>query len=157
MIRLEHRRSTAREGVRLLVGLGASVVGLGVLQVFLFPSIWEESPRFVVAFFAIEALVTVVVLTFALLNVMQGEEFVCRIDESCIQCFCPVSVCGQTFKIHIADVVKVEREEWSDSHRWYLWDKAGRKYWLTSNYGNPADQIIELVREANAAVAEVRT
>lgn len=157
MLRLEYRRNTTRDGVRLLLGIVATVAVLGVVPLLYFRSVGEERPWVVVVYVAFVAIWTAVALPYAILNIRRGQEFLCRIDESSVECVCPAWGCGQTFSIRIADIAKVERQGWYDSHRWYLWDKAGRRYWLTGNYGNPADQIIELIRETNAGVAEIRT
>ena len=47
-----------------------------------------------------------------------------------------------------------EKEDWGDgSYRWYVWDSAGKRYWLTSNYDNPVDKFVEALRERKPDIA----
>ncbi len=155
---LEHRKSTATEGMGLLGTMTATVIGFGVFQYFLFPEIWADSPWFVVAFVGIEVVVCTIAIIYVVLNIRARQTFVCELDEDEIRCFTPVKWCGESFTAKISEIQEVEKEEWGDDGwRWYIWDKSGRRLWLTSNYDNPADQFIELIRELNCRVVETGT
>ncbi|MEX2119228.1 MAG: hypothetical protein WD847_06435 [Pirellulales bacterium] len=152
MTRLEHRRTAVREGVGVLIGVSATMFGLAAFYVLFFWWTWDDDWLFVIAGFAILAVVFLVAATYAIVNISRDGEFVCRIDGDTIECVSPVKGCGETFMIRIADIVKVEKEE--DSRSWYIWDRAGNRYWLTGNYGNPARKFIHVIREMNESITE---
>lgn len=154
---LEHRRSTGSEALRMLFRITAVVAGFAVMQLFLFPYVWRENPWFVVAFVVVEFVVVVCGLMYVRANILVGREFICRMDNTYIECRSPVESCGQSFRVAVADIVRIERKGDSESRRWYIHDKAGRRYDLTTNYGNPADEFIRRIREVNSSVVEVHT
>ena len=154
---LEHRRGTRQAGILALLGVGATAVGFIAFQVFFFPSLWNDDHLFFILFYAILSVVVTGVASIAIADIVKAGEFVCEMDDDIIECISPLEGCGDSFRIPIADIAKVEKVTGQDSHRWYIWDNAGRRYWLTSNYGNPADKFIRAIQELNEGVAEVQT
>jgi hypothetical protein len=150
-----HRRSTVTEGRWTLITLGLTAAGFFVLQWFLFPRIWRQDRLFVVEFCAVEAIVAALALYYAAINLRAGDIFECRLDERAISCHRPVRHTSESFSIALSDIVKVEKENWSESHRWHLWDRDGRRCWLTSNYGNPHDEIVAAILARYPALEQV--
>src|SRR5437879_3159014 len=107
----EHRRSTRRHGLYTLGTFALTIAGMGVFQFYFFPSIWNDDPSFVVIFWVIATIAAVLAVVYATVNIVKGGEFVCRMDESNIECVSPVRGCGQTFKLQIADIARVEKQE----------------------------------------------
>ena len=154
---LEHRRSTAAEGRQVLAWIAVTILGLGLFQAFFFPWIWRDSPVFKIVFVAIEVIVCSIAVAYAAMNIAKKQEFVCRITDGRIECLCPVPGCGESFVVRIDAIVKIEKERWEDSVRWYLWDNEGQRHWLTSNYDNPAEEFIRIIKLQNSRVVEVDT
>jgi hypothetical protein len=141
----------------VLVGIIVTVLGLGLFQAFFFPWMWQDSPVSVIVFATIEVIVCSVAVAYAAMNIAKRQEFVCRITDGRIECLCPVSGCGESFVVRIDAIVKIEKERWEDSVRWYLWDNEGQRHWLTSNYDNPVEDFIEVIKRLNSRVVEVDT
>jgi hypothetical protein len=141
---LSYRRFAAGNGIMLGVGgllLAASpFMSLRVLIVL--------ASVFALALFVYVCSAAIVPGAFPTSN----SEFLCRIDDEAIECVSPDSVDGETFKLRLSDIVKIERLGPSGKERWYLWDGTGRRYWLSDHYGNPADTFVELIRAANRRV-----
>jgi len=89
---IHHRKETASEGRSVLLGIAFTIIGLGVFQWFLFPWIWESSKFFVIASFAVEAIVMTIALYYAVANIRAGGTFECRLDDDEIACRCPVRI-----------------------------------------------------------------
>lgn len=144
---LEYTKTAAAEARDVLAWLLITLVGLGFFQWFLFPSSWLESQSHIVIFVVIEVVVAVFVAWYAFENLKSGDTFSCRIDDKDLTCHCPVSGCGESFRLPIDEIARLEKHDWGDgSCRWYIWDRSGRRYWLTSNYDNPVEQFIGEVR-----------
>ena len=137
--------------------MGTTAVGFIALQIFLFPSRWNDDHLFLVVYYAILSIVVAGVASIAIANIVKAEEFVCEMDDDIIECISPLDWCGESFRIPIADIAKVVKVTGEDSYRWFIWDKAGCRYWLTSNYGNPADKFIRAIQELNEGVIEEHT
>jgi hypothetical protein len=96
----------------------------------------------------VETIVVGLAVAYAVANFIKGGEFVCRIDETYIQCQSPVRGCGPTFKIPIADIVKLEKQVVEDSAGW--WDicvRSGKRFQLTNYYGLPAEKVALLLQD----------
>ena len=157
MVWLEYTRAARTHAIRTFIHLVLTVLGFAVFQYFLFPMIWRDSHVFVILFFALEGLIFGIAFIFVWLNFKSSGEFVCRVDDGTISQICPVRGCGETFTICIADIVKIERKSSGESENWYIWDKQGRRYELTPNYGNPIKKFIGLIKDMNSEVVEDRT
>jgi hypothetical protein len=158
---LEHRQSTRREGIGTLVIAAVTVAGLIAIQVLLFEYAfldgWQENKFFLVGFYGILALVTAVIVAYGVANIVKNQEFICRVDGEAIECISPVKACGESFRLPLAEIAKIEVKTGSDSAEFYLYDRAGSRYQLTTNYGNPGRKIIETILKLNPAVAHVET
>ncbi|HUE73125.1 MAG TPA: hypothetical protein VMP01_19730 [Pirellulaceae bacterium] len=157
MIFLEHRRTSRKEGVLLLVRFGSTVAIMIGGATFM----WWLDRSFFLVFYILFCVVCVLFLAvgvWAAVDHMRREgEYLIRIDESKIECVVP-DPWGESFKLPIQDIVKVEIDRSdSDRTRWYLHDKAGRRYELTINYDNPIVDIVELLERLNPAIEEVYT
>ena len=141
----------------MLAWIIVTVLGLGMFQAFFFPRMWQDSPVSVIVFATIEVIVCSVAVAYAAMNIAKSQEFVCRITDGRIECLCPVPGCGESFVVRIDAIAKIERERWEDSVRWYLWDNDGQRHWLTSNYDNPVEDFIEVIKRRNSRVVEVGT
>lgn len=153
---LEHRKRTRQEGAETILAAGATLGILGGVMSVLLAYRQVEWP-FGIVWFVILAMVGLIALVYAWLNIVNGKEFACRLDEKDLECISPVPGCGESFKIALADIVAIERESWSDSYRWYIGDAAGNRYWLTANYDNPVDEFLVRIRELNPAVKDVES
>lgn len=152
MTEITHERNTSREGILALLGVAITTAGFVAFHTFLFPLPWRDCRTFAVIYIAIGAVVAVAVGIYGIFNIMCNGKFICRLDNETIECVSPVKGCGDSFKVKINDIVKIEKEEWAESYRWYIWDSADHRYWPTSNYGNPADDLIEAIRETNDSI-----
>lgn len=155
MRRLKHSKSTLAEGVSFLVGLGLFVIGLGCFQIFFFPAMWAEDPWLVLAFLAIEAMLGGLGIYYSLMKIRRNETFLCLLEDGVLQCICPVPRLGDSFKIGVADIRRIDKEaEPGDSWRWYLVDAEGGRYWLTSHYHNPAEKFVSAIRQLNPEIIQ---
>lgn len=162
MIHLEHRCTSKREGVQtLLRALAVMAIMMTIASVVYAwtrrsdPSLFSSLALAAVWLFAL-AFVGLAVW-YAVVNIRTGGEFVVRIDDIAIECRIPLAMAGQSFKLPIKDIVKVEHDMRDDNPRWYLHDKSGRRYLLTPNYDNPILDIIELLERLNPAIIEEQT
>ena len=138
-----HEKSTASEGWQTFFGAAATVLGMGVFQYFFFPHIWAEDKTFVFIFIAIECVVFGLVFCYAFVNIRSDTVFRCVLTTTKIACTGAASGSGDNFVVNICNIDRVEIEDQHDSPRYYLWDNTGRKYWLTTNYGNPANKFTD--------------
>lgn len=156
-MRLSYVRSSVGEGLRVLAGVAVALLGMGTIQYLLFPRMWRTNPGVVVAVLAVESFFVVVGLSYALWRILHPQRFVCRLDGEYIECVCPVKACGDTFRLAVAEIAKIEHAHWGETHRWYLWDRGGGCYWLTANYGNPAGKFIEALLRLRSDIVQEET
>jgi hypothetical protein len=160
MILLEHRRTSRKEGVLIVVRIwGIAAILVGSVSVVYWRG-WMHGVMesvFYVLFCGTALLVSALATWMAISHIRQGGEFVIRVDESKIECSVPHPGAGESFKLPIQDIVKVERDMRDDKSDWYLHDKSGRRYLLTVNYDNPILDIVELLQQLNPAIEEVYT
>jgi len=139
---LEHRKSTAKEGWRVLAGTVFTVAAFVAFGAFIFPDVRPEGWAILLAS-VIAGTFILAVMLYAVANIRAGSEFSCRLDEERFTCVSPVDACGDSFDLPLDQIAKIEREDWSEGDcRWYVWDAEGKRYWLTSNYNNPDGQFI---------------
>lgn len=154
-IKFEHRRSTRRQGVYELLSLAAVVIVLAVVyRLFLHPRVWGFS---FYGFIAVMGTLALALAVHAVWEIVRNGEFTCRIDDEIIECVSPNQASGNSFRLQIADIAKIEKTTQCDSAWWYLWDKDGNRYWLTSNFGNPVHKFLNAIEEINPAVVEVES
>lgn len=144
---LKHSKSTLAEGVSLLLWFGLIVIVVGCFQIFLFHTMWTEKLPFALAFLAAEAAVGFLVLYVAVGKIRRNETFVCLVDDELIECVCPAKQRGDSFRLRLDDIVRIEKENQGESQRWYLHDLEGNRYWLTDAYRNPAKKFVQRIRE----------
>ena len=114
-----------------------------------------EDKFFLIAFISIVLVVAAIAAYYAIVNLKSGGTFFGRLDNHAIGCNCPVPACGESFRLPIKDITILEKEDWGDgSYRWYIYDRTGRRFWLTSNYDNPADVFIAEIRKRIPEVTE---
>jgi hypothetical protein len=118
---------------------------------------WERNGIFATVFLSGAAVAAIVIFYYALANITRCRDFVCRIDDRTIECSVPLPSAGESFRLAIDDIVKVEKRASGESHDWYIWDAAGKQYQLTRNYGNPVKKFIGAILERNPAVVEEHT
>lgn len=157
MKRLKHSKNTMAEGIKVLLTLGMTVIGMGCFQILFFPHIWAVDPWFVVAFFGIEAIVCVGLLYYAFINIRKHELFLCFVDDELIECVCPVDGCGDSFRLQLDEIVQIERHDGGESYRWYLHDSHGHRHWLTSNYNNPDDKFVQRILAFKPDIPQTET
>lgn len=100
---------------------------------------------------------TLAVLLYAGANIWARGDFVCRLDSERFTCVSPADGCGDSFDLAIGDITKIEREDWSDDCRWYVWDTEGHRYWVSSNYGNPVYKFIEMLERVRPGIERIET
>ncbi len=158
----EHVRKTSAQGYRELAWVILLLPAFVVLDWFVFPRLWASADYFALDMLTIiETTLFVVLAYLSLLNLTASGTFSCRIDEERLTCTCPVPGTGDTFSVLLKDITTIElAEESIGDHRhryWYVWDRSGRRYWLTTNYGNPVDLFIDVVRDIVPNVREIQT
>jgi len=141
---IEHRKGTRKDARQALL-LNAVLfpiffsIGLFIL--------WRvHDRRFAGFWFGILVVVTLIQLVIARMNWKADAEFVCRLSAQWLECQCPVKGLGESFRVAVSEIEGLE-ESSGDSPSWYVWAKDGRRYWLTSNYGNPAFRIVQKLRD----------
>jgi hypothetical protein len=151
---LEHRKSTVRKGVNELIWLALALIGFDIFEYFFFPPFWElgDFISFFIVFNLILAILAALMCIFAFQNIFWGCVFVCRISEDVLECFGAAPGSGDAFSIAITDIVIIEKK---DSHWWYVIDKSGHRHWLTTNYDNPVQRFVEVIKRLNADVTEI--
>lgn len=153
---LEHRRSMVAYGREIVIGLVigvASLVGFGVL--FLPP--FELSPWEIAWIALCGATLGTIALMLAGAHLRAAGEFHCRLDEQRFHCFSPVEASGDSFDLAIDEIAKIEREDWADDCRWYVWDSNGNRHWVSSNYDNPAQKFIEMLERLRPRIERIKT
>lgn len=151
---LEHSRSVAAEGRKMLMIMAATSTALADLPPLAFSQMWTDERAFSVAWIVILAVVTLLGAIIGIRNARSAGTFFCRLSCDRLECHCPVAGCGETFTLATSEIEKVERDDWGESYRLYVRDRAGRRYWLTDNYGNPADRFVELILANHPEVQE---
>ena len=156
---IEHRKTTAAEGRNALIVIGITVVFMVVGMSFFVSRLGCDSDKFFVAvFFTVMGVIASIGVCYAIVNIRANSTFVCEIDDEQIRCVSHVKLCGESFSILIRDIAKIERaNEGEGSHCWYVWNKAGQRFWLTSNYNNPVNNFIDAIRERCPDVTEITT
>jgi hypothetical protein len=91
-------------------------------------------------FLGAEIAVGLLVSSAAMAKIRHNETFVCLLDDELVECVCPVPERGDSFRLRLDDLVRIEKRRDGASHRWYLHDREGRHHWLTDAYRNPADE-----------------
>ena len=147
MRRLKHSKSSLADGVSLLLWLGLIVIVVGCFQIFLFRMMWSENFPFAVGFLAAEVAIGLLVVYVAIAKIRRNETFVCLMDDELIECVCPMQERGDSFRLKLEDVVRIEREGNGESERWYLHDLEGNRHWLTDAYRNPAAKFVRRIRQ----------
>jgi hypothetical protein len=151
---IEHRRSSVREGWQTLLIGGCTIAGLAACPLFFSDWHWKNDPGFVIIWYSFLGLFGLLLAYYAFSNIIQCRDFVCRIDDQSIECQVPFSGAGDSFRLPLNEIVKVEKRSSGESYNWYIWDAAGKQYQLTTNYGNPAKRFIQAILERNSAVVD---
>ena len=133
MRKLKHAKSTLAEGVSLLLWLGLIVIVVGCFQIFLFRTIWVENLPFALGFLAAEVAIGLLVVYVAIAKIRRNETFVCLMDDELIECVCPMQERGDSFRLKLDDVVRIDLE--------------GNRHWLTDAYRNPAGKFVRRIRQ----------
>jgi hypothetical protein len=154
---LEHRETSSAEARRGFYSVVAgALVGAASLYV-LGPQMWADSPVLVTVFAGTFIAGCCLGLFYAVKNWRASDDFVCRLDHDQLTCSCPIGGAAVNFTVAVQEIVRVERQEWEGGHDWYLIDRAGQRVCLTSDYVNPADRFVALIRELNPDIVEVVT
>jgi hypothetical protein len=148
---IEHRRSTRREGLKHLLQLGAFVITFGIVYRWFFAGWLGNWPP--TALLNVFGVLTLLLAANSVWEIIRNQEFSCRIDEEYLECNSP-KYSGDSFKLKISDIAKICKETGSESPSWYIYNTAGHRYWLTSNYGNPVRRFVKAIHEADKSVIE---
>lgn len=144
---LDHEKSTAKAGWWALFNAAVIPVGMIAFYDYFFSWLWAIDPWFVIAAFGILSAVTVGIAAYGIVNIRAADVFRCRLDEHTLTCSCPVRGCGESFSISLDDISEIEKDDRSDTTAWYICDRSGQRYQLTTNYGNPAARFVEELRK----------
>ncbi len=87
--------------------------------------------------------------------IRQPQDFECELTDSTIRCVCPVPRMGSTFDIPLDELVAIEVTS-DDSPRIHLLTRNGSRYWLTSNFGNPARRFVTHLRSLRPQVEYIQ-
>ncbi len=154
---LKHSKSTMAEGISLLLWLGLIVIVAGCFQIYFFHAVWPENRLFALSFLVGEAAVGLLVFYVAMAKIRRNETFVCILDDELVECVCPDKTRGDTFRLKLTDLVRIEQQKDGDSHRWYLHDRQGSRHWLTRAYRNPADRFVRRIQQLFPDIPRIRT
>lgn len=155
---LSHRKSTRVDGVGKLVALFFFGALFGLLMYFTLPSLRSLDTSFMVGFFGILGLVCLAFLFQATQDIWARREFVCELTELEIRCAGATWGSGTNFRLSLDDIARIERSPHdSDVEHYTLRDRAGRGYWLTTNYENPAWRFVAEIRSLRPEIEEIAT
>lgn len=144
---IEHRRTTRDNAKWILINLAFIVPTFAVVPYFILMGSPEDSFRFSFAccWYEILAVVTPLLSYVAWLDWKADGEFVCRLSAEWLECQCPVKECGESYRLPVSEIDGLESEDSGD--KWHVLDKAGRRYRLNPNYGNPVLTFVQKLRE----------
>ncbi len=148
---LEHTRSTRRERIRVLLLSTTTMAGFvffALLAELPAPSLDQPGPLLVYVFLAFIYLAT---LWYGCINVLANSVFRCYLDHRSICCSGAVPS-AEDFCVNLVDIDHVKRLDLDDSCEWYLITNDGRRFSVTTNYGNPAAQFIDLLVHSRPSV-----
>jgi hypothetical protein len=114
--------------------------------VFLYIFSWELLPLVVISLILLGG--TVLCGSEIYDAITKRRDFLCAIDRGRIRCECPSESTGSSFDLAIAELACIEIND----DRVTLLTKTGEKYWLTSNYGNPAGRFVRALVKVNPDV-----
>jgi hypothetical protein len=157
MRKLKHSKSTLAEGVSLLLWLGLIVIVVGCFQIFFFRIVLCENLLFAFGSLAVELAIGLFVVYVAMAKIRRNETFVCLLDDGLLECVCSVEERGESFKLKLDDLVRIEQQKDGDSCRWYLHDRQGNRHWLTDAYRNPADKFVRQIRQLKPKIPQTET
>ncbi len=157
MRKLKHSKSTLAEGVSLLLWLGLIVIVVGCFQIFFFRTVWKDNLPFALGFLAAEIAIGLLVLYTAFVKIRRNETFVCILDDELLECVCPLKERGNSFRLKLDDLVRIEQKKDGDSSRWYLHDRQGNRHWLTDAYRNPAGRFVRRIRQLKPKISQSET
>ncbi|PHR98969.1 MAG: hypothetical protein COA78_25455 [Blastopirellula sp.] len=144
---LQHKKSTATEGWQVLSGVSSTAV-VFVLAPIIARFLGLDLPTwFLICWYTFLAIIFLLGMLYAIPNIRAKATFTCELDEHEIRCVCPVELCGESFTLKLSEIKGIEHEEDEGSHEWYLVDASARRYLVPTNYGNPADEFIKLIKE----------
>lgn len=153
---LEHRKSTAAEGWRVLAGTVFTMAAFVAFGVYVILNVSLEAWAIALASIILTAF-TLAVMLYAVPNIRARGEFSCRLDGERFICMSPVAACGDSFDLRLDEIARIERESWDGDCRWYVWDAEGKRYWVTSNYNNPDGQFITNLQLLRPGIERVET
>ena len=152
---IEHQRRTRTEGCRGLLAILAIAAVAIVFQFCVFAEVWHEQWFSLILFYSIFVFSVSFAGQGVLKNFLANDEFRCCLTEEELDCYCPIRRYGETFKVQLSEIAKLEKETDAEGHRWYVWDTYGKRYWLTPLYGNPCERIIRRIKEFRPDVPQV--
>jgi len=153
---LSHSRSAAREGLFVLVGITATMVGLAVFyRVFA----KDASPWFYYTFHGIGLVIWIaVVFGYAVPNLSLRRRFEFTLFEDRIECRSPARAYCEPFSIALADLIALEEETGHEgANSWYLITRDDRRLLIPPHYGNPVRKIVAELRELRPGLEVERT
>lgn len=151
---MQHTRTCNEEGWRTLTRWVYVVPLLGVAF-----SLFEMSLTWRVAVFTLLSAITALCVLYAVWNLWAGGVFSCRLTDDAIIQQSPVSACGESFHIPLAEITAIERHDSGDegpSDEWYIHTAVGR-HRIASNYGNPAGKFAATLQERLPQVERIDT
>ena len=77
------------------------------------------------------------------------KNFECTLDGDRIWCISPSPTTGHSFDLLLTEITKIT----IDDGKVTLIAESGEEFWLTSNYGNPAGQFVQLIEQSAPSVA----
>jgi hypothetical protein len=145
----EYRRSTRTEGVIVLLTLAGTLLGFGA---FAFFGIFPDDILFRVCLLLVIGCVGLLVVIYAMKNLLVRDEFIVRIDETAVEQIVPVRGAGDSFRVPVRAVDHMERMNDDGTVRLVIVDHDGERFELTINYGNPLGKIEDVMESLNVQV-----
>jgi hypothetical protein len=150
---IDHRKSTVAEGRFVLLSFGSTLTFFAIVEYILFDHLWRDHKLFLISLLVFQAIFGTLVLWYAIINFRSRREFRCQLNTDRLVCSCPIKDAGESFSLRIADIVKII--VWGQGHcHFALCDRAGRRYELPINYGNPVFDIIAEIQRLRPDLPE---
>lgn len=147
----EYRRSTRSEACWIAFGL---VIPLTIFAGCVLWWLGQQinSQPIILAVVVVGTLVIGGMVWHVIQHLLIDGEFIVSIDEAAIQQSVPVSWVSDSFRVPIHDIDHVEREVNNALDGLVIVDRAGNRFKLNANYGNPLSQIANTLESLNVSV-----
>lgn len=151
---MEHTRKAKDEGWKVFgVTIAVGITLLLGVQLFSAGHFGMSRGEQIV-FYGIIFTATIAALCYAAININSEDIFVCRLTDQLFFQHCPVKQCGESFKVRLGDIAKLECRQ---GESWYIHTNDGETHQITNNYGNPAKKFADALLKSRPEIKTVST